>query len=84
MGIDNMELIFRLDGDPTFNQEWGWSALQPLFYPKADQKTSFLNSMIGKSKLAIKSVIADASYGVFDITGFDEAYNEIKTTCPPQ
>ena len=82
MGV-GMELIFRLDGDPTFNQSWGWSSSQPLLYPIGDE-APFLNSMIGKSKLAIRSVIADSTYGVFNLKGFDEAYNEIKSICPPQ
>ena len=81
MGLD-MELIFRLDNNPPFNQNWGWSSSQPLMYPK-DDESQFLDLMRGNSKLAIKSVVAEASYGVFDITGFDEAYKEIKSTCPP-
>jgi hypothetical protein len=82
MGMD-MELTFRLDGEPTFNQDWGWSATQPLFYPKGD-KAPFLNDLIGKSKLAVKSTLIDSAYGVFDVSGFDEAYTEVKTVCPSQ
>jgi len=78
-GMD-MEVILRLDNEPTFNEQWGWAASQPLMYPKGN-KIQFLNKLVGKQKFALKSVLADATYGVFDITGFDKAFGEIKEMC---
>ena len=50
-----------------------------------DHTELFLISMVGKSKLAVKTnTISVDMYAVFDITGFKEAYNEIKAACPPQ
>lgn len=78
-GID-MEVALRIDNEPPFNEEWGWSAAQPLMYPKGD-KVVFLDKLVGKQKFAIKSVVADASFGVFNIAGFDKAYSEVKSLC---
>ncbi len=75
-----MEVALRIDNEPPFNEEWGWSAAQPLMYPKGD-KVVFLDKLAGKQKFAIKSVVADASYGVFNIAGFDKAYSEVKSLC---
>ena len=80
-----LALIFRLDDEPTFNQKWLWADLSPVLYLPKDDTELFLISMVGKSKLAVKTnnIVVDM-YAVFDITGFNEAYNEIKAACPPQ
>lgn len=78
-GMD-MDIMVRIDDMPTFEEEWGWGATQPLMFPKGE-KTVFLDKLVGKKRLALKSVLAQSTYAVFNISGFDQAYREVKKAC---
>jgi hypothetical protein len=75
-----MELMIRFDDLPPFKEEWTWSADSPILSPVGRDR-KFLDQMNGKRKLAIKSTVAEGTIGVFNITGFDQAYSEARQLC---
>jgi hypothetical protein len=77
-GPMDMKVEIRLDGGQVIEEEWVWSASNPLLRPKNIE--AFLETLIGKSKVALRETITQTTM-VFDIKGFDNAYADVKKTC---
>lgn len=74
------EVNVRVDANPIFKETWDWAAYGPFVSPGREQRAAFLEKLKGGKKLALKVDFPEV-VGVFDITGFDKAYEEVKTLC---
>jgi hypothetical protein len=78
------EVNVRVDSKHIFKEAWKWAVFGPFFSPAEDQRAVFLSKLKGAKKLALKidaDFINPGAIGIFDITGFDKAYAEVKTLC---